>query len=252
MFIYLYIYIYIHIYTHTHARTHAHNQTSTHTHTHEQSNKHARIHTHTHALNPSRCRTHTHKHSPTPEPENPHTHTHTHAVNPRRCQCCRVNRFADLVLVLVSFCIYLHISEFQGDSPLCAGVLGSVSSERSFRRPRSGAAPIGIVGFFLYLSIYIYLITRVTPSQVSMLSVQLTNVMGDVLVCAGTISYLGPFTAGFRASIVAEWLTEMKAHKLPFTPDCTLSKILADPVQVRQWNIDGLPADAFSIENGIM
>jgi dynein heavy chain len=88
--------------------------------------------------------------------------------------------------------------------------------------------------------------------QVAQLSLQLENVMGDVLVCAGTISYLGPFTADYRSRIVGEWLGEMEAKGLRFTPDCTLSNILADPVKVRQWNIDGLPADAFSIENGII
>lgn len=32
-----------------------------------------------------------------------------------------------------------------------------------------------------------------------------TNVTGDVLVAAGTISYLGPFTYDFRSSIVEGW-----------------------------------------------
>ena len=44
----------------------------------------------------------------------------------------------------------------------------------------------------------------------------------------------------------------MVAIETPHTPQCTIGKILADPVQVRQWSIDGLPADAFSIENGII
>ncbi len=78
------------------------------------------------------------------------------------------------------------------------------------------------------------------------------NVMGDVLVCAGAISYLGPFTAPYRAALTTEWLAQLKKVGIAYTPDCSLNKILADPVKVRQWNIDGLPADSFSVENGII
>lgn len=80
----------------------------------------------------------------------------------------------------------------------------------------------------------------------------LENAVGDVLVCAATISYLGPFVAAYRLQLVADWLNAMKDAKMKYTENCTLSKILADPVTVRQWNIEGLPADGFSIENGII
>lgn len=88
--------------------------------------------------------------------------------------------------------------------------------------------------------------------QVVELTEQLNNVIGDVLVCAGTISYLGPFVAAYRSALVSDWLAKMVAMEIPHTPHCTLSKILAEPVVVRQWKIDGLPADAFSVENGII
>ena len=39
--------------------------------------------------------------------------------------------------------------------------------------------------------------------NVTVLSSQLETLMGDVLTCAGTISYLGPFTAPYRASLAA-------------------------------------------------
>lgn len=88
--------------------------------------------------------------------------------------------------------------------------------------------------------------------QVVVLTDQLNNLMGDVLVCAGTISYLGPFVASYRSDLVGGWLVEMSEMSIPHTSNCSLSKILAEPVVVRQWNIDGLPADAFSVENGII
>ena len=88
--------------------------------------------------------------------------------------------------------------------------------------------------------------------QVKDLTAQLTNVNGDVLVCAATISYLGPFTAAYRNDLVETWRKSMTAMQIAHTEHCSLAKILADPVTVRQWNIDGLPADSFSIENGII
>jgi len=78
------------------------------------------------------------------------------------------------------------------------------------------------------------------------------NVMGDVLVCAGAISYLGPFTAPYRLALQTEWQAQLKKLGIAYTNECSLNKILADPVKVRQWNIDGLPADSFSVENGII
>ena len=84
------------------------------------------------------------------------------------------------------------------------------------------------------------------------LSEQLHAMVGDVLVCAASISYLGPFVATYRTDLVNGWLAEMDKVKMPHSKVCSLVKILADPVTVRQWNIDGLPADNFSVENGII
>ncbi|OMJ80715.1 hypothetical protein SteCoe_18966 [Stentor coeruleus] len=75
---------------------------------------------------------------------------------------------------------------------------------------------------------------------------------GDVLVSAGMIAYSGPFTAAFRAQISAEWSSECFKRKIPGSKEYSLQTCLGDPVKIRQWNIDGLPRDAFSIENGII
>ena len=85
---------------------------------------------------------------------------------------------------------------------------------------------------------------------VQALGEQLKAMVGDVLVCAGSISYLGPFVASYRSALVSEWLAEMDRVKMLHSKDSSLAKILTDPVVVRQWNIDGLPADNFSVENG--
>ena len=89
-------------------------------------------------------------------------------------------------------------------------------------------------------------------ATVVVLTEQLKCLVGDVLICAGTISYLGPFVANYRQELVTGWIESLRKLGVPCTPECTLAKILAEPVVVRQWNIDGLPADSFSVENGII
>ncbi|EPY81024.1 hypothetical protein CB1_000762017 [Camelus ferus] len=78
------------------------------------------------------------------------------------------------------------------------------------------------------------------------------NLTGDVLVSAGVIAYLGPFTSGFRQTCTEDWSVLCKEKKIPCSEEFSLSKTLGDPVKIRAWNIAGLPTDAFSIDNGVI
>jgi len=79
----------------------------------------------------------------------------------------------------------------------------------------------------------------------------LVNLVGDMCLAAGCLAYLGPFTSQFRARIVGQWVAACKDLGIP-CGDFTLLKALAEPVVVRKWQIDGLPADDFSCENGLL
>jgi len=87
---------------------------------------------------------------------------------------------------------------------------------------------------------------------VEQLGRDLVNVVGDVVVASGSIGYLGPFTPAFRARMLDEWRRGMTEIGVPHTKGATLSRILDDPVQTREWTIAGLPSDAMSIENAII
>eukprot|EP00040_Diaphanoeca_grandis_P037927 m.251570 g.251570 ORF g.251570 m.251570 type:complete len:3992 (+) comp33898_c0_seq1:283-12258(+) len=76
------------------------------------------------------------------------------------------------------------------------------------------------------------------------------NVTGDILLSAGVIAYLGPFTTLYRNECVAEWNETCKKMKLPCSDNFNLSATIGDPVKIRQWHIDGLPTDSLSIDNG--
>ena len=87
---------------------------------------------------------------------------------------------------------------------------------------------------------------------VQQLGVDLVNVPGDVLVASGTIAYSGPFTPLFRAALVSSWVEQLQELEVPHTKGVNIISVLQDPVQVRSWNIAGLPTDNVSIENGII
>lgn len=84
------------------------------------------------------------------------------------------------------------------------------------------------------------------------LGIQYSRLTGDVLVSAGVVAYLGPFTSVFRQEAVNEWVDRCKQLGIPCSDHPSLNGTLGDPVQIRKWNIDGLPTDGFSIDNGIV
>ncbi|KAJ3343280.1 Dynein heavy chain 7, axonemal [Gonapodya sp. JEL0774] len=74
---------------------------------------------------------------------------------------------------------------------------------------------------------------------------------GDVLIAAGYVAYLGAFTKTYRKDAVKEWVEFCKAQRIPCSDSFTLAKVLGDPIKIRSWNLAGLPADDFSVDNGI-
>ncbi|XP_059176982.1 dynein axonemal heavy chain 1-like [Physella acuta] len=78
------------------------------------------------------------------------------------------------------------------------------------------------------------------------------NFVGDVLVSAGCIAYLGPFTGAYRNSMVSSWVLKLDECQVPRTEEPSLVGTMADPVKIRSWQIAGLPKDNLSVENGVI
>ena len=87
---------------------------------------------------------------------------------------------------------------------------------------------------------------------VKVLEVDLVNLVGNIVLAAGYISYVGPFTSKYRDRLLKGWMKFATSKRIPFSADFAVQRILGDPVQIREWNIQGLPADDLSIENGII
>jgi hypothetical protein len=84
------------------------------------------------------------------------------------------------------------------------------------------------------------------------LAVDYTNLTGDALLFASFIAYLGAFTATYRSRVAATWAAACRSHHIPCTELFTLARVVGDPIQTRDWVIEGLPNDITSIDNAIV
>ncbi|XP_050498494.1 dynein axonemal heavy chain 2 [Diabrotica virgifera virgifera] len=87
---------------------------------------------------------------------------------------------------------------------------------------------------------------------VMVLDDQFVMLPGDCLLATAFISYLGPFLSNYREELLDLWQTESREQEIVFSADFNIIHFLTDPTTVREWNIQGLPADNFSTENGIL
>uniref|UniRef100_A0A3P8VN13 Dynein axonemal heavy chain 2 n=1 Tax=Cynoglossus semilaevis TaxID=244447 RepID=A0A3P8VN13_CYNSE len=76
--------------------------------------------------------------------------------------------------------------------------------------------------------------------------------VGDCLLAASFLSYMGPFLSNYRDELLSIWMNEVKNFEIPCTPGFSFAVFLSKPTAVREWNIQGLPSDAFSTENGVI
>ncbi|NXT68932.1 DYH5 protein, partial [Chaetops frenatus] len=81
---------------------------------------------------------------------------------------------------------------------------------------------------------------------------QIINLVGDVLLATGFLSYSGPFNQEYRNLLLQLWKKEMDNSKIPYSKNLNLTAMLVDNATVGEWNLQGLPNDDLSIQNGII
>ncbi|XP_037644332.1 dynein heavy chain 8, axonemal-like isoform X1 [Sebastes umbrosus] len=82
---------------------------------------------------------------------------------------------------------------------------------------------------------------------------QIKRLVGDVLQLTGFLSYCGPFNQSFRDMLLKDiWEKELRIHNIPFTENLNLISALVDPPTISEWNLQGLPGDDLSVQNGII
>ena len=81
---------------------------------------------------------------------------------------------------------------------------------------------------------------------------QIEQLVGDVLLATGFLSYSGPFNQEFRTILMKGWEKELYKRSIPFTTDLNITAMLVDVATIGEWNLQGLPNDDLSIQNGII
>jgi dynein heavy chain len=84
------------------------------------------------------------------------------------------------------------------------------------------------------------------------LEIQINKLVGDVFLSCACISYFGGFSGTYRTSLTDLWTTECISRGIPTGEDFNLIKVMGDPVQISTWNMNYLPSDRTSLENGIL
>ncbi|XP_044749962.1 dynein axonemal heavy chain 1-like [Coccinella septempunctata] len=80
----------------------------------------------------------------------------------------------------------------------------------------------------------------------------IVNVTGDILLSAGAIAYLTPFTDKYRRGLLSEWIELVGEKKIPHSENYDTVLTLGEPVTIRSWQLSGLPRDYLSTENAVL
>ena len=76
---------------------------------------------------------------------------------------------------------------------------------------------------------------------------------GDCAIAAAFVSYCGPFNQEFRAYLVKDKFTnDCIKRGVPCTADIDVIEFSVDQATIADWNMEGLPGDPLSIQNGIL
>ena len=90
-------------------------------------------------------------------------------------------------------------------------------------------------------------------ADVQNLEEQSIKLVGDCLLGASFLSYVGAFTTDYRRDLVYDkFLTDVRTRKIPLTNNFTLEALLPTDSTVQGWISKGLPADDHSVQNGIL
>jgi dynein heavy chain len=82
---------------------------------------------------------------------------------------------------------------------------------------------------------------------------QKIRLAGDVAKASAFVSYVGPFNSEFRNLLENDYFQgDLEAKNIPFSEGLKLTQFLVDESTVGEWNMQGLPNDELSVQNGIM
>ena len=82
---------------------------------------------------------------------------------------------------------------------------------------------------------------------------QKLKLVGDCALACAFISYCGPFNKDFRDDLMYNHFTiDLYKREVPVTKQLDLTSFLVDMSTISDWNVQGLPTDLLSTQNGIL
>jgi len=81
---------------------------------------------------------------------------------------------------------------------------------------------------------------------------EISTLMGDCLLTAAFLAYIGYFNQSYREMLFEKWSTRLKQFKIPFKQDLSIIDYVSHPTERLEWKEHGLPPDDLCVENAIM
>jgi len=78
------------------------------------------------------------------------------------------------------------------------------------------------------------------------------DILGNVFLSCAAISYSGPFEMKYREILMNNWKELCKSAGISYSPDYSIINTLGNQMEMKQWNLQGLPQDRISMENAIL
>uniref|UniRef100_A0A1I8M6Y8 AAA+ ATPase domain-containing protein n=1 Tax=Musca domestica TaxID=7370 RepID=A0A1I8M6Y8_MUSDO len=88
--------------------------------------------------------------------------------------------------------------------------------------------------------------------QIAQFKSETERLVGDTIMLTAFLSYTGPFNQEYRNDLQAQWLKQIMERLIPISGNLNIIDSLTDRTQIGEWNLQGLPTDELSIQNGII